>query len=273
MTYRYPHFRRDILLTDMAFRGGPSPGEPMPDFDLPTIDGGRVRKQDYVGRCPLLLTCTSITCPMAATMGQGLRRLHADFGDRVAFVAMYVREAHPGERFPQPETFSRKLVHARVYQESNRFPWPVAVDSVDGDLHRALDPRPNAAYLMDASGNVAFRALASNDERVLREGLEALVAGQALPIGEREPRLVPALKAIGVMRAVLNRAGSQATRDVRRELPGLYPMLVLANLLHPLPPLARGTFALAAILAGPLLALVGLRHLARRRFGQSSCVP
>ena len=218
--YRYARFTRGILFKDMAFRGGPSPGLPMPDFDLPTTDGGRVRLRDFIGKRPVVLVCTSITCPMAATMGPELRRLHSEFGDRIAFIALYVREAHPGERYPQPDTLEQKLAHARAYQALDPFPWPVAVDGPDGELHRALDPRPNAAYLVDTRGNVAFRSLASNDERVLREGLHRLVAGHPLPIGEREPRMVPRLKAVGVMREVLNLAGQEAKRDVRKELPG-----------------------------------------------------
>lgn len=256
MAYRYPHFIRQILLDDMAFRGGPRPGEPMPDFDILTTDDGRLQKHDFIGRRPLLLTCTSITCPMAATMGSGLRRLHAEFGDRIDFVTLYVREAHPGERYPQPETLAQKIAHARAYQEPESFPWPIAVDDIDGDLHQALDPRPNAAYLMDLQGNVAFRALCSNNERVLRDGLQALVAGGPLPIGQREPRMIPMLKAVGVMREVLSLAGPQAIQDVRRELPGLYPVLCLAALFQPFPPLARGIIAMAAGVAA-VMAPVG----------------
>lgn len=264
MEYRYRHVTREILIRDTAFRGGPQPGEAMPDFDLPTTKDCRLQKSEFVGRRPLLITCTSITCPMAATMGPGLRRLHAEFGDEVDFVTLYVREAHPGEYYPQPETDAQKLASARAYQELECFPWPVAVDNVDGDLHRSLNPRPNAAYLMDTSGNVAFRALASNDERVLREGLEALVAGWPLPIGEREPVIIPMLKAVGVMREVLDRAGPQAKADIRRELPGVYPLLCLAALLRPLPPLARGIIALAMVTIG---VMVPAAWLVRRRRG------
>lgn len=39
MEYGYQHFKRELLLEDMAWRGGPRPGEAMPDFDLPTTDG------------------------------------------------------------------------------------------------------------------------------------------------------------------------------------------------------------------------------------------
>ncbi len=61
MKYRYPHFKREYLMADMAFEGGPSPGQPMPDFDLPTTEGDRLRKSDFDGRRPLLLTFASVT--------------------------------------------------------------------------------------------------------------------------------------------------------------------------------------------------------------------
>lgn len=264
MDYRYPRFTRQILRCDMAFRGGSHPGEPMPDFDLPTTNNSRARKGDFVGRRPLFLACTSITCPMAATMGPGLRRLHAEFGDQVDFIMLYVREAHPGEHFPQPETLEQKIEHACAYQELEAFPWPVAVDSADGDLHRALDPRPNAAYLMDTSGNVAFRALASNDERVLLEGLKSLVSGYSLLIGERETLMIPMLKAVGVMRGVLDLAGHQARQDVRRELPGVYPLLCLASVFRPLSPLARGVSAVVVTILGLAASFAYLVQLFRR---------
>jgi hypothetical protein len=61
MEYRYPHFKRELLMEDMEFSAGPPPGHPMPDFDLPTTDGGRVRKDDFVGERPLLLIFGSVT--------------------------------------------------------------------------------------------------------------------------------------------------------------------------------------------------------------------
>ncbi len=107
MPYRYPCFKREILFRDLSFRGGPSPGQPLPDFELATTEGEAIRKRDFVGRRPLLLTCASVTCPMAIEAGPALRRLHAAFGERVAFVTLYVREAHPGEHYPQPGAFAR----------------------------------------------------------------------------------------------------------------------------------------------------------------------
>lgn len=60
--YRYRHFSVGTLIEDMFFRiGSPAPGEPFPDFDLPTTDGGRIRKQDYVGRRPMFMVAAAFT--------------------------------------------------------------------------------------------------------------------------------------------------------------------------------------------------------------------
>ena len=60
MAYRYPHFKRHHLVDGLSF-DGPPPGRPMPNFDLPTTEGDRLRKSDFVGRRPLLLTFASVT--------------------------------------------------------------------------------------------------------------------------------------------------------------------------------------------------------------------
>lgn len=61
MEYSYPHFTRTALLQDTWFKGGPRPGEVMPEFDLLTTDGRRFRKSDMVGKMPLLLIFGSFT--------------------------------------------------------------------------------------------------------------------------------------------------------------------------------------------------------------------
>ncbi len=201
---------------------------------------------------------------MTASAGPALKRLHEEFGDGVAFVSMYVREAHPGENFPQPETFEEKLEHARAYKERDGIPWTVAVDDVEGSLHRALDPKPHAAYIMDARGNVAFRSLWANDERTLREGLEEISAHPEAAIGERQPKAVPMLKGLGKFYEVLGDSGDVARRDLLREVPPMYAMARMAALFRPLSPLGRGVAAMVAVAAGLAATAIGLRRLLSR---------
>jgi len=160
---------------------------------------------------------------MTASAGPALKRLYAEFGDRVAFLTLYVREAHPGERYPQPQTFEEKLAHARAYEARDQIPWPVVVDDITGSLHQTLDARPEAAYLMDTDGIVAFRALWANDERVLHQVLKAIVSGQPSPLGENQEKLIPMLKGMGVMYEILGFAGKPARGTWRAKCPRCMP--------------------------------------------------
>jgi hypothetical protein len=186
---------------------------------------------------------------MTKSAGPALRALHAEFGDRVQFLTLYVREAHPGDRYGQPEDAQTKHVQARAYAERDAIDWPVAVDDLDGTLHRALDPKPHAAYLIDAGGTVAFRALWANHERPLRQALREVAAGRHGPLGESEAKGVPLLRGMGSMWETLHAAGPVALRDVARQAPPIWLTGRLAALFRPLPPLGRGVAA-AALLAG-----------------------
>jgi hypothetical protein len=57
--YAYPHFQAKLLLEDRAFLGGVEPGGRFPDFDLPTVDGGRVTSRSWWGSDP----CSSTSAP------------------------------------------------------------------------------------------------------------------------------------------------------------------------------------------------------------------
>ncbi len=119
----------------------------------------------------------------------------------------------------------------------------MAVDDVDGSLHRALDPKPSSLYVMDRNGTVAFRALWFNDERVVREGLELVADGPASELRLRDNRVIPMTRGLGCQYELLDLAGDVGKRDVLRQAPPMYAMARLAAALKPLPPLARGAVA------------------------------
>jgi len=193
---------------------------------------------------------------MTASAGPVLKRLYASYGNRVAFVTLYVREAHPGGRYPQPQTFEEKLEHASAYTARDEIPWIVAVDDIEGSLHRTLDAKPESAYLMDTTGNVAFRVLWANNEAALRTALEKLIRGYPTPLGESEAKLGAMLEGMGVMYDVLGFAGQQAREDVKHEVPPMYGMIRLAALFRPLPPLQRTLAAMSVTVLG--MVVVGL---------------
>jgi hypothetical protein len=261
MEYDYRSFRLPRLLDDISFQGGPEPGDPFPDFDLPTTDEGRVTLPRLLRRGPALITMGSFTCPMTASAGPTLRQLHREFGHPITFLTLYVREAHPGRRYPQAETLEQKVDYARLYRERDRIPWRVAVDDVEGTLHRQLDSKPNAAYLVGTDGTVLFRTLWSNHEWTLREGL-AVVAAGGRPMEQREPRIMPMAAGIGEMYRMLELAGDDAKRDVLYQAPPVYVLARVADLLPFGGPLRRGLGAAGFILG---IGLGGAVAALRRR--------
>jgi hypothetical protein len=61
VAYQYDHFEREVLFGGLRFKTGPAPGEAFPDFDLETTDGEWVRRSDFVGKKPVLMTFGSVT--------------------------------------------------------------------------------------------------------------------------------------------------------------------------------------------------------------------
>ena len=164
--YAYEHFRLSHMLADMRFAPGtPEPGDRLPQLDVQTTQGERITLDDLDR--PHLFVFGSNTCPMAASAGDVLIELHREWGEKVRLVLVQVREAHSGERIPQPRTMEEKVAHARRLGDALGIPFAVAVDDLDGSLHASLDPKPNAAYLVGVDGTILFRTRGASDERAL----------------------------------------------------------------------------------------------------------
>lgn len=201
---------------------------------------------------------------MTTSAGPALKELYRQYGEQIAFLTLYVREAHPGEKYPQPRSLLEKVEHARAYQSRDGISWPVAVDDIDGPLHRRLDNKPNSAYLIDAAGAVVFRLLWSNDTEALREALDAVAAGYRPAVADRQGKLVPLLRGTGEMHRTLSLAGNGALRDVLFSVPPMYAVSWLASRFRGLSPLGRSVAAGGVAAAG--LAVVGsLAYRAWRR--------
>jgi Peroxiredoxin len=237
--YNYDTFRRHMMKEHMHFTGGPSPGELAPDFNLPLAGGGEFRLSEYRGVKPVLIEFGSITCPMTAGARPGLNNLFRDFGNQVQFVSVYVREAHPGERYPHHTTWDQKMRHASDWAQQDRVPWPVAIDGLNGPVHNAYSPLPNSAYLIDRSGRVAFRALWAGQEGLLRDKIEELLDRERngegpVILGQQENLIIPLIHGAAEFDYAVARGGEKSKEDFRRELGNvMYAMEKLASKLEP----------------------------------------
>jgi hypothetical protein len=145
-------------------------GEPAPDFTLPLAGRpGSVTLADFRGR-PLVLVFGSFTWgPFRNEVGD-LALTARTYRDQVAFLMVYVREAHASDEWvmgsntrlgielPQPLTDAeRRAVAAQFVEAQGGLPFPVAVDGVDDRVGRAYGAWPERLYVLDAEGRVAWQ--------------------------------------------------------------------------------------------------------------------
>jgi len=255
--YRYKRFTTALLFRDLRFRkDAAAPGDAFPEFTLVTTDGSFLANADLFGDKPVIFVFGSMTCPMTSSAAPSVQKLYDEFGDRVEFIMLYVREAHPGEYFVQSETMEAKLDYARALKDFYDIQWTVAADNVDGDLHRALDPKPNSAFLMDKNGTILFRSLWASDYDALRQAVDAAANGRVPETIQSTRMIGPVVRAMGHVQEVMRRGGPQAVRDLW--LAG-FPMALagrIAPLFSPLSPDQRGIAAVLT-LAAIVLAVLG----------------
>ncbi len=262
--YRYKRFTSGLLFRDLRFgKDAAGAGDSFPSFELVTTNGDRLVNHDVFGDKPVLVIFGSMTCPMTASAAPSVQQLYDEFGDRVEFIMLYVREAHPGENFTQSVTMKEKLEYARALKKFYDIQWTVAADNIDGDLHRALDPKPNSAYLINSKGTIVFRSLWAADRDALHQALDAAAAGRVPEMKQSEALIGPVIRAMGQVQEVMTRGGPQAVRDLWR---AGFPMALagrVATLFTPLSPDQRG---IAAVLTLALSMLVVLGLLGARVF-------
>ncbi len=258
--YNYESFTRDLLQKEMAsIAAGPEPGEPAPEFEARTLDGKTVRLGDYRGRKNLVLTFGSLTCPMTAGSNGGMNELYHEYNRKdTQFLFVYVREAHPGERIPAHSSMEEKTRAAQMLRDEEEIEMPIIVDELRGPIHRKYGRLPNATFLIDKSGRVAFRALWTQPG-VVEGALEALLERQRdrgvehAIVNGGEDRSFPLSYALVHAYRVLERGGEKSLADFRQAL-GPRARLVLASsrIAHPIA-LHPGRAIAAAALAGGVL--------------------
>lgn len=259
--YPYDTFTTSLILADLSFKPtDPSAGDSIPPFDLPTVDGGRFASFD-LGEKPVLMVFGSLTCPVTESSGPVLRKLHIEFGNRVRFVVINTREAHPGETISQPRTTEQKHRHAIMLKSHHHFDFEVAVDTLDGQLHRAMSPKPNSAYLLSPDGTILFRGHWANDRRALSYALHDVVLHRRITRARSRAMVWPLMKAIGHLPGIVQSAGRKVARDVWRAAPPFGVMALLSTPFGFLPKDLRGiagTLSLVAAISSLAALAAGL---------------
>jgi hypothetical protein len=270
--YNYDHFTREILhANENAAFSGPEPGADAPDFRARTLEGEAIRLGQYAGKKNVLLVFGSATCPMTAISLPGINHLYGQFHGDVEFIFNYTREANPGERIPAHNSMEQKTAAARFLRDEEDLWMPVVLDDLHGSIHRRYSKLPNAAFLIDKSGRVAFRCLWARPEP-LAAAMEELLEFQrehggdhTVVRGGQDLSMPVSYGTLYAYRA-LQRGGRQSLRDFQHALGFRRPTASSADkslLGRPARLFAIGTLATIA-LAGGVYAGFELR---RRRLG------
>lgn len=260
--YRFEHFSIKVMLGDMRFsRDALRPGQPFPDLPVTLSNGDSKNLYHLAEGKPLLLVTGSITCPMTVSSIDELNQLQAELADKLNVVLVYVREAHPGENFPQPQSLEQKTQNAHQFQSDYDIHFPCIIDDLNGPLHHLLDVLPNSAHLISSGGEILTQALWTGDSRWL-DSVRSLVAldsgladkGINHPVALSQQMLKPFLKGAGYIHDTLKKAGGQANRELVWGAPPVSLLSRTAALFTRLPRHQRGLAALVSIIA--LLAMM-----------------
>lgn len=235
--FNFRHFRMRHMIAELL-RGAAEhvvpPGAPASDFVLEGTRGEHVGLADLRGR-PVLLHFVSYTCPVTRGGVVPMRELHRRYGDRVQFLDIVVRQAHPGEHHSAYSSYAEKLNDARLYADEEAIAWPVLVDDLECTVQRAYGGLAAAAYLIDATGRVAFCG-AWGQSSALTGAIDDLLAGdrRAIPACagiDPWPHLGGAI--VAGQRGPL-RGGMQSLLDLELGFPGVLELMTLGRLGRPL---------------------------------------
>ncbi len=75
---------------------------------------------------------------------------------------LYVREPHPQERkfkkyFPH-KNYEDRIAYAQELREVMNIESPIVLDGMDEKIHLRYGNMPNAVYVVDKKGNIAYKA-------------------------------------------------------------------------------------------------------------------
>jgi peroxiredoxin len=153
MEYNYARFKTTNY--DYAKFPGPKAGDSMLDFPMTKLDGTKINLSDYKGQWVVIET-GSLTCPMFVKNINPIKKLRAKYPD-VAFLVVYVREAHPGSRTNAHQSMDDKIACAKETQQAYGDDRETLVDDLLGSMHQAYGSFPNMTYVIDPEGTVVFR--------------------------------------------------------------------------------------------------------------------
>ncbi len=148
---------------------GPRPGDLAPDFELPeTANGNVVQLSAFRGKSPVVLVFGSYTCPNFRDSADALRRLQTQYGTRIPFLLVYIREAHTGGDWQSARNvrqdidlapaadLAQKQDHALMCSRKLHLPFTSVVDGMDNAVESAYNAWPARAFVVGRDGRILY---------------------------------------------------------------------------------------------------------------------
>jgi Iodothyronine deiodinase len=253
--YRFEHFDIRVMFSDLRFSRAARKRKNLDMGQLVQLsDGRRVTLGALAGDKPLVMVTGSLSCPMTVSALPYLRDLQDNYQLAFNIMLVYVREAHPGERYQQASSMEEKRHHACEFASSYDLSVPVLVDELDGTLHKQLDTKPNSLHIINRQGEILFQALWSGDVEAVKQALSDIASGKTPEQKLSERMLSPFLRGAGYMHQILNKAGKRAYRELLFGAPPVWLLSRTAAALSMFSPERRGVIAVGILLL--LVALV-----------------
>jgi len=95
--------------------------------------------------------------------------MHEQYGDKVHFQTVYIREAHPLDEwqmtanekedvcYKQPKTIGDRILIANDFVKRFHYPIPLAVDEMDDPVEKVYAGWPERFYIVDREGRIVYK--------------------------------------------------------------------------------------------------------------------
>lgn len=95
--------------------------------------------------------------------------MYRQYGDRVRFQTVYIREAHPLDEwqmdsnekenvcYRQPRSLSDRVLIANDFVKRFRYPLPLAIDAIDDSVEKVYAGWPERFYIIDRQGVIVYK--------------------------------------------------------------------------------------------------------------------
>jgi tetratricopeptide (TPR) repeat protein len=160
---------KKLELAARANEPGPKTDEVAPEFALPDSASDKiVRLADIRRKAGAVIVFGSYSCPNFRSSADELKRLYRQYGARVPFLLVYIREAHAngywqstrnereGVELEPAANMTEKQDHAVMCSRKLHLPFPAVVDGMNGAVENAYAAWPSRLFVVGKDGRVRY---------------------------------------------------------------------------------------------------------------------